>query len=94
MSGFIQGEYRNQSTLFPERLDDYVAEDSAVAQRGTDVAGLAHDQRGEGYDTPSLLVRSVRGLCPLSARYDRQTSAHDTLGARGGGRPGAGPVGA
>jgi hypothetical protein len=30
MSGFIQGEDRSQATLFPERLDDYVAEDSAV----------------------------------------------------------------
>jgi len=30
MSGFIQGEDCNQATLFPERLDDYVAEDSAV----------------------------------------------------------------
>jgi hypothetical protein len=28
MSGFIQGEDRFQATLFPERLDDYVAEDS------------------------------------------------------------------
>ena len=27
MSGFIQGEDRFQATLFPERLDDYVAED-------------------------------------------------------------------
>ena len=31
MSGFIQGEDRSQATLFPERLDDYVAEDSAVS---------------------------------------------------------------
>jgi transposase len=30
MSGFIQGEDRSQATLFSERLDDYVAEDSAV----------------------------------------------------------------
>jgi transposase len=30
MSGFIQGEDRSQATLFPERLDDYVAEDSPV----------------------------------------------------------------
>ena len=30
MSGFIEGESRHQATLFPERLDDYVAEDSAV----------------------------------------------------------------
>ncbi len=30
MTDFIQGENRYQSTLFPERLDDYIAEDSAV----------------------------------------------------------------
>ncbi len=30
MSGFIQGQARTQSTLFPEMLDDFVAEDSAV----------------------------------------------------------------
>ena len=30
MSGFVEGEDRRQATLFPERLDDYIAEDSAV----------------------------------------------------------------
>jgi transposase len=30
MSGFIEGEDRNQATLFPERIDDYVGEDSPV----------------------------------------------------------------
>jgi transposase len=30
MSGFIEGEDRNQATLFPERLDDYVAEENPV----------------------------------------------------------------
>lgn len=30
MTDFIQGENRSQSVLFPERLDDYVAEDNAV----------------------------------------------------------------
>jgi transposase len=30
MSGFIEGENRHQSTLFPERVDDYVGEDSVV----------------------------------------------------------------
>ncbi len=30
MSGFIQGTDRHQATLFPERLDDYIAEDNAV----------------------------------------------------------------
>jgi transposase len=30
MSGFIEGENRDQSTLFPERVDDYVDENSPV----------------------------------------------------------------
>ena len=30
MSGFIEGEDRCQATLFPERLDDDIAEDSPV----------------------------------------------------------------
>jgi len=30
MSGFIEGENRYQSTLFPERFDDYVEEHSVV----------------------------------------------------------------
>jgi transposase len=30
MSGFIQGDDRHQATLFPESLDEYVGEDSAV----------------------------------------------------------------
>ena len=30
MSGFIEGEDRHQVTLFPESLDEYIAEDNAV----------------------------------------------------------------
>jgi hypothetical protein len=30
MTRFIQGEDRSQSIFFPERFDDYIAEDSAV----------------------------------------------------------------
>ena len=30
MTGFIEGECRSQATLFPERLDDYIAEESPV----------------------------------------------------------------
>lgn len=30
MSGFIEGENRNQSTLFPESLDEYVGEENPV----------------------------------------------------------------
>jgi hypothetical protein len=45
MSGFIEGENRNQATLFPESLDEYIAEDSTVRVIGVfiddlDISGL------------------------------------------------------
>ncbi|MEK6250062.1 MAG: IS1182 family transposase [Planctomycetales bacterium] len=49
MSGFIKGEDRNQATLFPERLDDYIAEDSAV--RVIDVFLDQLDLSGLGFKT-------------------------------------------
>jgi len=49
MSGFIQGEDRFQATLFPERLDDYVAEDSSV--RVIDVFIDEMDLSGMGFKT-------------------------------------------
>jgi len=30
MSGFIEGENRYQATMFPERIDDYIDENSVV----------------------------------------------------------------
>src|SRR4051794_30495944 len=30
MKRFVEGEDRSQSTLFPERLDDYISEDNSV----------------------------------------------------------------
>ena len=33
MKRFIEGEDRDQSTLFPERLDDYIAEDNPCSQK-------------------------------------------------------------
>jgi transposase len=49
MSGFIQGEDHSQATLFPKRLDDYVAEDSAV--RVIDVFIDELDLSGLGFKT-------------------------------------------
>jgi len=49
MSGFIEGEDRNQATLFPERLDDYVAENSPV--RVIDVFIDDLDISGLGFKT-------------------------------------------
>ena len=49
MSGFVEGEDRFQATLFPERLDDYVPEDSAV--RVIDVFIDRLDISGLGFRT-------------------------------------------
>ena len=49
MSGFIKGEDRSQATLFPERLDDYIAEDSSV--RVIDIFLDDLDLSGLGFKT-------------------------------------------
>ena len=49
MSGFIEGESRYQSTMFPERLDDYVGEDNAT--RVIDVFIDRLDLSGLGFKT-------------------------------------------
>ena len=49
MSGFIEGEARTQATLFPERLDDYIAEDNAVRVIDVFIDGL--DLTNMGFKT-------------------------------------------
>jgi len=49
MSGFIEGESRHQATMFPERIDDYVSEDSAA--RVIDVFVDRLDLSGLGFKT-------------------------------------------
>ena len=49
MSGFIEGEARTQAILFPERLDDYIAEENAV--RVIDVFIDDLDLSGLGFRT-------------------------------------------
>jgi transposase len=49
MSGFIEGENRHQTTLFPERLDDFIREDSSV--RVIDVFIDELDLSGLGFKT-------------------------------------------
>ncbi len=71
MSGFIQGEDRNQATLFPESLDDYVAEESAVRVIDVfidelDISGLGfksepNDTGRPGYHPSTLLKIYVYG---------------------------------
>jgi transposase len=71
MSGFIEGESRSQSTLFPERIDDYVAEDSPVRVidffiDGLDISGLGFkaepaDTGRPGYHPRTMLKIYVYG---------------------------------
>ena len=48
MKRFIEGEARSQSTLFPERLDDYVGEDDPVRAIEVFVEGM--DLRKLGFE--------------------------------------------
>jgi transposase len=48
MTGFVVGDDRGQSTLFPERLDDYVGEDNPVRAIDVFVDGL--DLAGLGFE--------------------------------------------
>ncbi len=71
MSGFIEGENREQSTLFPERFDDYVGEYNAVRFidffiDGLDISGLgfkteASDTGRPGYHPRTMLKIYVYG---------------------------------
>ena len=49
MSGFIEGDNRQQATLFPERLDDYITEENPV--RVVDVFIDSLDLTGLGFRT-------------------------------------------
>ena len=71
MSGFIEGENRQQSTLFPERVDDYIGEDSPVRVIDyfidkLDISGLgfkaeAADTGRPGYHPRTMLKIYVYG---------------------------------
>ena len=71
MSGFIEGEDRHQATLFPDRLDDFVAQDSAVRVIDVfiddlDISGLGFKSEAKatgrpGYHSTTLLKLYVYG---------------------------------
>ena len=71
MSGFIEGENRYHTTLFPERVDDYVDEDSAarvidVFVDRLDISGLgfkteAADTGRPGYHPRTMLKIFIYG---------------------------------
>ncbi len=53
MKRFIEGENRFQSTLFPESLDDYIAEDNSIRVVDAFVGKLDLKQRGFDRAEPS-----------------------------------------
>ena len=57
MKRFVEGEDRNQSTLFPERLDDYIAEDNPVRVIDVFVDELDLGQLGFGGNDPKVTGR-------------------------------------
>lgn len=54
MSGFIEGENSHQSALFPESIDEYVAEDNSVRVVDVFVDSLDLSQHGVRDDRESL----------------------------------------
>src|SRR5476651_33368 len=93
MKRFIEGEDRSQSTLFPEHLDDYIAEDNPV--RVIDVfvdeldlkalgfEGMAPEATGRpGYHPASLLKIYIYGYLnriQSSRRLERETQRNVEL---------------
>lgn len=92
MSGFIEGENRHQSTLFPERIDDYVGEDSVVRVVDVfidrlDISGLgfkahAAETGRPGYHARTLLKIYVYGYLnqvQSSRRLEREAQRNVEL---------------
>jgi len=92
MSGFIEGEDRHQATLFPERIDDYIAEGSAVRVIDVfiddlDLSGLGfkmepNDTGRPPYHSSTLLKLYVYGYLnrvQSSRRFEREAQRNVEL---------------
>ena len=67
MKRFIEGENRFQSTLFPESLDDYIAEDNAV--RVVDAFVNKLDLQALGFSRAQPSATDRPGYQPLYILY-------------------------
>jgi transposase len=92
MSGFIEGDDRRQVTLFPESLDDYIAEDSPVRVIDVfidelDISGLGFKTVAEvtgrpGYHPATLLKLYIYGYLnriQSSRRLEREAQRNVEL---------------
>ena len=93
MKRFVEGESRNQSTLFPERLDDFISEDNPV--RVVDAFVEALDLRALGFQSvdpratgrpayhPSVLLKiyiyGYLNRIQSSRRLERETARNVEL---------------
>jgi hypothetical protein len=88
MTRFVVGDDRSQTTLFPERLDDYLGEDNPVRAVDVFVDELDLAELGFGGVEPEAGAVAGWGLHPLeSAAFARRTphprlqSSSDALSA-------------
>ena len=93
MKRFIEGENRSQSTLFPERLDDYIAEDNPVRIIDVFIDELDLGQLGfQGVDPqatgrpayhPAILLKlyvyGYLNRVQSSCRFERETQRNVEL---------------
>ena len=92
MSGFIEGEDRHQAILFPESLDEYIADDSAVRVIDVfiddlDISGLGFkaepaDTGRPGYHPKTMLKLYVYGYLnrvQSSRRLEREAQRNVEL---------------
>ena len=63
MKRFIEGENRFQSTLFPESLEDYIAEDNSIRVVDAFVNKLDLKQLGFDRAEPSATGRPDQNRC-------------------------------
>ena len=93
MGRFIEGEARSQSTLFPQRLEDWIAEDNPV--RAVDAfveeldlaelgfAGAAPAETGRPAYHPAMLLKiyiyGYLNRIPSSRRLERETQRNVEL---------------
>ena len=64
MKRFIEGVDRTQSSLFPERLEDWIGEDNAVRRVTAEPGRLGHCPIRPGQPTPGHLHRTIAPAWP------------------------------
>ena len=82
MTDFIEGESRNQATLFPERLDDYIGEDSPVRVIDVFVDELAIGSLGFKVQPEVTGLPSRHPVKDIHIRLFESCSIQSTTGAR------------